>query len=403
MRVAVFTPYLPYPLDTGGKIRSYYLLRALAVRFQVDLYTVYYDRGKPSEADIRALQEFCRRVMLLHLQKPWRTRDRLWRLLAPLPRSVDHFQTACSLEQARQYLCKGKYDLVVADEICMTPYAELALSLPRVVTRQKVDHLHYREIALARPWGLEKALDFIEAAKLRRYERTKMPLYQACLACSEQDVAFFRQDAPEIPVLVIPNGVDLRTFVPSGRSKAEEPTLLYIGSMDYYPNIDAVRFFFETMFKPIQQAVPNVRVQIVGHDPPSEIQRLARHPGVEVIGTVPDVRSYYDQATVLVVPLRLGGGTRLKIVEAMAMGLPVVSTTIGAEGLDVHPGEDILIADDAASFVENVLRLLSDSKLRERIVDAGRLLARRYDWTELTKPYADLAEAVVRQWHQKGK
>ena len=402
MRVAVFTPYLPYPPDTGGKIRSYYLLRALTVRFEVDLYTVYYGEG-PSSLGIEALQRYCRRVVLFRLVKRWRTRDRIRRILSWLPRPVTHFYTSLSLEQASQHLREGAYDLVVADEICMTPYAELAPDLPCVVSRQKVDHVHYRETATARPWGLEKLLDFIEATKLQWYERAKMPLYQACLACSEKDAKLIRQDAPEVPMVVIPNGVNLSTFVPSRRLESRCPTLLYVGAMDYYPNIDAARFFFRTMYEPLRQAVPNVCVQVVGHSPPPEIRQLAELPGVEVTGSVPDVRPYYEQATVFIVPLRLGGGTRLKIVEAMAMGLPVVSTTIGVEGLDVRPGENILIADDAASFTDGVLRLLRDPDLRDRIAEGGQVLARRYDWATLTRPYVDLVEDVVEQWRQTGR
>jgi len=401
MRIAVFTPYLPYPPDTGGKIRSYYLLLALTTRFEVDLYTVYYGK-RPSEAHVKALRKHCRRVVLFHLKRPWRTRDRVRRTLAPLPRAADHFHTPHSLEQARQHLCDGRYDLIIADEMCMTPYAELSPDLPKVIIRHKVDYAHYKEVAMARPWGLEKVLDLIEATKLRRYGRAKMPLYQAYLACSEQDAALIRRDAPDIPALVIPNGADLRTFVPSGAPKPRDPILLYVGSMHYYPNIDAVQFFFDKVHRSIRRAVPNVRVQIVGHAPPPEIQQLDRLPGVDVTGTVPDVWPYYDQATVFIIPLRLGGGTRLKIVEAMAMGLPVVSTTIGAEGLDVHPGEDILIADDAASFTQSVLQLLSDPDLRAHIAEGGRVLAQRYDWRELTKPYPDLVEELIRQ-SRKGK
>jgi sugar transferase (PEP-CTERM/EpsH1 system associated) len=397
MRVAVFTPYLPYPPDTGGKIRSYHLLRALTARFEVDLYTVYYGE-EPPDAETRALREHCRRVVLLHLVKSERTRDRIRRVLGPLPRSVDYFHTSLSLKQARKHLCDTKYDLVVADEICMTPYAELVLDLPRIVVRQKVDHLHYRETTLARPWEIEKILDFLEAAKLRRYERAKMPLYQGFLACSEQDAAIINRDVPEMPSLVIPNGVDLSTFVPSGLSRSEEPTLLYVGSMDYYPNIDAVQFFFDSMYKTIRQVVPNVCVQIVGHAPPREIQELANLPGVQVTDTVPDVRPYYEQATMLIVPLRLGGGTRLKIVEAMAMGLPVVSTTVGAEGLDVRSGENILIADDAASFADDILQLLSDLDLCNRIAEGGRILAHRYDWKELMEPFTNWVAKVAREW-----
>ncbi|HEC35785.1 MAG TPA: glycosyltransferase [Anaerolineae bacterium] len=397
MRIAVFTPYLPYPPDTGGKIRSYYLLRALTARFEVDLYTVSHGMG-PSVSDIEALRRQCRRVTLFGLKRSWRTRDRIRRALVPLPRLVSYFHTPRSLAQASQHLHDRKYDLVVADEICMTPYAELLPEAPRIVIRQKVDHLHYRQVAGARPWGFEKLAGFIEALKLRRYERDKMPFFQAFLACSEQDAAIIRRDAPNAPGLVIPNGADLSKFIPSGRPRSSEPTILYMGSMNYYPNVDAVQFFFAEMHASVQRAVPDVRVQIVGHAPPPQIQRLGNLPGVEVTGTVPDPRPYYEQASVFIVPLRLGGGTRLKIIEAMAMGLPVVSTTIGAEGLDIHPGADILIADDAALFTSEVLRLLSDRDLARRIAEGGRRLARRYDWNELTKPYTDLAESVVQAW-----
>jgi sugar transferase (PEP-CTERM/EpsH1 system associated) len=396
MRVAVFTPYLPYPPDTGGKTRSYHLVRALAVRLEVDLYTIFYGEG-PSAAEVDAVQQFCRRVVLFRLDKSWRTRARLQRALAPLPRSVDYFHTADSLQQARSYLATGGYDLVIADEICMTPYAELAPHLPRIVLRQKVDSLHYQEMAQARPWSLDKALDSLEAMRLRHYERAKMPLYQAFVACTDYDAVVIGRDAPSAATLVIPNGADLSSFVPAGRLKAKDPTLLYVGAMHYYPNADAVSFFFGAMYERIRQAVPEVRVQIVGHAPPLEIQQLVRFPGVEVTGSVVDVRPYYEQATVFIVPLRLGGGTRLKIIEAMAMGLPVVSTTVGAEGLSVQPGEDILVADDPASFSESVLQLLTDAELRKRIARSGQRLACHYDWNELCKPYIELAERVIKQ------
>lgn len=397
MRVAVFTPYLPYPPDTGGKIRSYYLLRTLAARFEVDIYTVYCG-DPPAQTYIEMLQRQCGRVIAFHLNKRWRTRDRLWRVVSPLPRSVDYFHTADSLEKARKRLHQGAYDVIVADEICMTPYAELAPELPRIVLRQKVDHIHYLDMARARSLGTEKALDLIEAYKLRRYERAKMPFFQAYLACSAEDATTLSHFAPRVPALVVPNGADLSTFVPSTSARPQSPIVLYVGSMSYYPNVDAVRFLIDEMYRPIRQEVVDVQFQIVGHDPPRQIQELARLPGVEVTGTVPEVRPYYDRATVFVVPLRLGGGTRLKIVEAMAMGLPVVSTSVGAEGLDVQHEQNILLADDAASFSKQVLRLLSDRELRSRIAEGGQTLARHYDWTEITKPWADLVQDTVERW-----
>ena len=396
MKVAVFTPYLPYPPDTGGKIRSYYLLRALATRFDVDLYTVYHE-SPPARADVEAIRDYCHRVKIFHLVKSWRTRDRLARVVAPLPRSVDYFFTQSSLQETSALLAAGDYAVLVADEICMTPYAELLSQVPRVVLRQKVDYLHYREMAQRRPWGVDKVLDWLETGKLRRYEQCKMPLYQAAVVCSEGDAAVIRGHAPQAEYLVIPNGVDLTQFTPGAKPAPESPILLYVGSMHYYPNVDAVKYFFEHCWAAIRQVVPEVRMQVVGHAPPVEIQQLDALPGVTVIGSVPDVRPYYQTATMLIVPLRLGGGTRLKIVEAMAMGVPVVSTSVGAEGLAIQSDENIVLADDAEAFIQQILRLLQDAELRIRIAAGGRLLAQRYDWVALCQPLTELVARLARR------
>ena len=389
MRVAFVTPYLPYPPDTGGKTRSYHLLRALAKRAEVDLFTVLH--GPEPEASAReAMLKLCHRVTVYPLVKSWRTRDRLRRSLATLPRSVDYFHTPASLAQAHQDLAGGGYDVLVADEICMTPYAELFPNSPRVVLRQKVDFQHYREMAQSRPWGADKLLDSLEAAKLRRYERAKMPLYDAFVACTEADATVIRHDVPEMPYLVVPNGADLSAFSTSTQATTTDPVLLYVGAMHYYPNIDAVRYFFETMHDRIREAVPNVQVQIVGHSPPQDIQELSRQPGIQVTGSVSDVRPYYNSAMVFVVPLRLGGGTRLKIIEAMAMGLPVVSTSVGAEGLDLRDGQDILLADEPTAFADATVRLLSDASLRQTLSANARQAAQQYDWDKLAEPYVEL-------------
>lgn len=396
MRIAVFTPYYPYPPDTGGKIRSYHLLRALAARFEVDVFVPYHG-APPDAAALSGLQAFCHDILLTPLQKSWRTRDRLARVLAPLPRSVDHFYTPESLAGAQQRLQTGAYQVVIADEICMTPYAELAPTLPRLVLRQKVDSLHYYQVAAQRPWNLDKLLDYLEGFKLGRYERAKMPLYQAFLACSADDARLIQPLAPQARSLVVANGADLSYFRPTPHPADGPPILLYVGSMHYYPNIDAVTYFCANIYEPIRQQYPTVQLQIVGHLPPPEVQQLGQRPGILVTGSVPDVRPYYAQATVFCVPLRLGGGTRLKIIEAMAMGLPVVSTTVGAEGLDICPGENILIADDPVTFAQQTQRLLADPALRAHLAHGGQQLAQRYDWLALAQPFVDLMARLTQE------
>ncbi len=394
-RIAIFTPYVPYPPDTGGKNRSYHVIKALSCHFDVDVYSTNHELRDQSHA--LQFNHEVRQLYIFEIHKSRRFRDFMKWILSPWPRFVDYFQDDRALLQAWIALRAEDYDLVIADELCMTPYAELRPDLPRIVMRHKIDSLHVSGVAAASPWSIEKILLWIEAWKLRRYERQKMKFYHACITCSEADAAFVRRDAPGIRIQVIPNGVDLEFFRPSGIPREDPPILLFVGTMHYYPNIDAVRYFFETIYPFIRQVRPDVRVQIVGHRPPPEIQRLADPPSIEVTGSVPDVRPYYERASVFIVPLRLGGGTRLKIVEAMAMGLPVVSTSVGAEGLDVHPGEDIWIADDPRAFAEGVLRLLSDPALWGRLSTGGRRLACRYDWKELTRPLVDLVEAMIRE------
>lgn len=378
MRIAVVTPYLPWPADTGGKLRSYYLIRGLAQGAEVDLYTVCY--GEPPAVD--ALAAFCRRVEVTQLRPPpvrWR---QLRALTQRLPRSVTYFRTQESMAAIRQQVA-DLYDFLVADEISMAPYV-LDLpghsATPKVVMRQKIDYLHYAEVAERRPWNLDKLLDWQEARRLQRFEYATMPRFQGAVVCSQEDATIAAQQGPQLAIDIIVNGADIEYFTPM-RHPDPDPTILLIGTMHYYPNIDAVLHFFATMHPALVAAAPNLKVLIVGHLPPPEIQALGALPGVTVTGSVPDVRPYMARSWLLAVPLRLGGGTRLKIVEAMASGLPVVSTTVGAQGLDATDGEQLLVADTPEQFVQQTLRLLNDAALRDHLATQGNALVQgHYSW-----------------------
>jgi glycosyltransferase involved in cell wall biosynthesis len=205
-------------------------------------------------------------------------------------------------------------------------------------------------------------------------------------------------DEPTAHTAVVPNGVDLDFFRPSARSTLREPpTLLFFGAIDYYPNTDAMHFFLRDVFPHLLERYPHVRLCIVGRKPPESISAY-RSANVEVTGVVDDVRPWLERADVVVVPLRIGGGTRLKILEAMAMGKAVVSTALGAEGLAVTPEHDLLVADDAPAFVAQIGRLLDDPALRLRVgASARRLVASRYSWKAavegLSRFYDELLES----------
>jgi glycosyltransferase involved in cell wall biosynthesis len=188
------------------------------------------------------------------------------------------------------------------------------------------------------------------------------------------------------PIEVIPNGVDLDYFQPNPSFGAKEPhpTILFCGAMDYNPNVDGLRWYFSEMHAQIADAIPGLQMWIVGKDPVPEVKAYAKLPNVTVTGGVPDVRPYYQKAWLQVVPIRIGGGTRLKIVESLAMGTPVVSTTMGAQGLDLRHGHDALLADSELDFIEETIRGLRDSALRQQLVREGRrTVASRLSWDGL--------------------
>ena len=392
MHVALLTPTLPWPADTGGKLRIYHLLGGLAQENQIDLFSVYYGAPPP----IGPLAQHCAKVTLVRLAPRYTRRRQLGDLLRPFPRSVAYFYAT----GARQQLLARSattYDLVICDELMMAPYARAVAqraACPLLLIRPKIDSLHYTEMAQQRPWGRAKVLDWWEAQQLRRYELAALRHFDAALVCSDEDGAITQAQNSQIRVATIANGADTTFFTPQ-RQPDTRPTILLLGTMHYYPNVDSVHYFFETIYPALRQAQPDLQVLIVGHQPPPAIQALAELPGVTVTGSVDDVRPYMARSWLLAVPLRLGGGTRLKIAEAMAAGLPVVSTTVGAQGLNVTHDQDLLLADTPAAFVTTTLRLLNDDSLQRRLGEAGRkLVESSYSWQALGQQFATLCAEV---------
>jgi glycosyltransferase involved in cell wall biosynthesis len=394
MQVAVITPFLPWPADTGGKLRSFYLLKGLAESAQVDLFSFHHGPTPPDPGDLAAI---CRSVESIQLAGDPSLGNPVSVLRNPLPRAVRYFQDGQSLETLRHKLARG-YDLIISDEIILSPYVWDVPGLeqtPRLVIRHKIDHLHYAETARNRPMGREKALDYLEARRLRTFEAAEMPRFNATVVCSPEDKEHALAQSGAIPTEVIVNGADTDYFTPV-RTPDAQPTLLFLGTMHYFPNIDAVRWYFRSIHESVRAALPDVQVFIVGHRPPPDIVALGERPGVVVTGSVDDVRPWMARSWAQIVPLRLGGGTRLKIVEAMAAGLPVISTTVGAQGLEVRSGAQMVLADEPEDFARKTVALLQDKDGRERMARAARtFVEHHYSWQMLGRRYADFCRATV--------
>jgi sugar transferase (PEP-CTERM/EpsH1 system associated) len=263
-----------------------------------------------------------------------------------------------------------------------------------LLSLQNIDSSIWRRLARQTDNPLKKLVFWMQYRSFRRYEQLMARKFTACACVSEEDKNLLTDLCPGISIEVIPNGVDVESYQPD-HSLTEESTIVYTGSMDWLPNEDAVLYFHERIFPLIEAQIPNVKFYIVGQNPTERVKQLSRRDNVIVTGMVDDVKPYIAKASVYVVPLRIGGGTRLKILEALAMEKAVVSTTIGCEGLQLTPDKDILVADEPENFARLVIQLAQDEKFRQRLGKSGRKqVEEKYDWRSIGKQLNELYKSI---------
>jgi polysaccharide biosynthesis protein PslH len=386
------------PVDTGGKIRSFNILRELAATHGVTLLTYY--GGKRDEDYERDLQARFPGALTIHTAAAdgsalERAVDYLRRLPRSAPYAVTKFHSPEVEEWLRQRLCERRYDVAVCDFLSATLNFPERLETPTVLFQHNVESLLWRRQAMHEPNWIQRLAFNIEAAKMVRYERRAVNRFHHVIAVSEQDREQMAAMTADNRISVVPTGVDLKQFTNATGERATRPVIVFVGSMDWEANIDGVDFFCRDVWPQVKRAVPDATLRLVGRNPHARVARWA-DDSIEVTGTVPSVVEHYQEAMVNIVPLRIGGGTRLKIYEAMAMGKATVSTSIGAEGLDVEDGCDIRLADDAASFAEAVIEMVRDDAARRRIEAAAARKAAQYDWSIIAGRFAEILARVAK-------
>jgi glycosyltransferase involved in cell wall biosynthesis len=379
------------PVDTGGKIRSYNILVQLAKTHQVTLLSYYGGEKDPVyEADIvRQLPG----AEVIYTAAPESTLrqsiDYVLRLPAGAPYAVTKFTHPRVRQSVSKALEERRCDVAVCD------FLSASLNFPRhspvsvVLFQHNVETSLWQRMADRETNPVRKISYGIEAAKMARYERSALAKFGHVIAVSDHDRDQMRAMDSHCQISVVPTGVDTSRYQRVASASGHPPIVVFTGSMDWEPNVDAVEYFCRDIWPAVLAEFPDARFEIVGRNPSARVQRLAS-PSVVVTGTVPSVANHLRDATVVVVPLRIGGGTRLKIFEAMAMAKAMVSTSIGAEGLDVTHGRDLLLADDAQSFATSILQLLRDPDLRRNYEDAAARLAAQYDWSHIARRFADV-------------
>ncbi len=403
MQALFLTPQLPYPPRQGSALRNYYLIKGLAeAGISIDLLSFATAEQVADPASGGPLRQLCRRLELVAMPAPRSARTRLLTMLHGKSDMAARLAAPAYEAALLRLLDANHYDVIQVEGLEQAPYGLLALdhladaaNQPRLIFDEHNAEYLLQQRAyqsdIKRISTIAKGIySYIQYRRLVAFERAVCHRADDVIAVSAADAAAIARldDRLAARITVIPNGVDSDEFAPLANpipSLADWPrdSLVFSGLMAYRPNEDGVVWFVRRAWPLIRAHKPGARFYIVGARPSGAVQALTRDSGVVVTGEVEDVKPYISAATVYLVPLRVGGGVRLKLLQAMAMAKPIVTTSLGAEGVDLVAGRDVVVADDAASFAAATVRLLEDEQERARLAAAARQLALHYDWRNL--------------------
>ncbi len=391
MNILFLSSWYPFPPDNGSKIRVYNLLRALGRRHRVTVLTF---ADADQEPDPSGCPDWCRIAGIVPrtVFVPRRARA-LAGFLSPAPRSIVDTYNRAMAQQVRREMSQDRYDLVIASEWGTAVYVPQA-RVPAIF--EDVELGIFRDACASAPGRAAQVRRWLTWEKLRRYTRRLARRFDACTVVSKQEKAHLLRAVPDSQhIEIVPNGVAVQDLLVDGISP-DRNVLVFSGALTYSANYDAVHFFLSEVWQQIKSAQPEVSLKITGRTNGVDLRHLPLSDGAVLTGYVPDIRPVVAGSWGCIVPLRIGGGTRLKILEAMALGTPVITTSKGAEGLDVTHDANILIADEPGEFAAQTIRLLRDPVLRTRLAERGRLLVRdKYDWRVIGERFNRFIESVV--------
>lgn len=389
MKLLQLTGRLPYPPDDGGKIGIFNLTKYLSLRgHRIVLLSITSSRKKETSRNIEGLRKWCD-VRTVYKN----TETNLWGLFLNLffkiPYPISKYHTSKVKDAIRKILSNGRFDLVHIDSLHMAYYAEFIqreFKLPVVLREHNVQTTIMERYYRRQENPLIKLYAYLQWQKMHKYEAKICEIFDKCLMITEADKKRVKRMNPSVKTCIIPAGVDTSYFYPL-KIKEELRSLVFVGDLSWLPNVDALLWFYARVWPRIKKAFLQVKFYVIGRRPPQKIRKLSKKDqNIMVTGFVTDVRPYVAKCSVYIVPLRIGGGMRLKILEAMAMERPVVATSVGAEGIMATDRENIMIADSEANFAERVIELLKDANVRRRLAQGGkRLVEQEYRWESIVE------------------
>ncbi len=368
MRILFVCHRLPYPPNRGGKIRPFNFICHLHQQHEVVVASLAHTELERSEG--APLKDHCSEVIAEVVPEADRWRRAILALPTTKPSSVAYFWSPRLARRIRQAAAQKPFDAIFVHCAFMGPYVKDLLAGLRVLdfgdldSGKWFDYSRHRSFPFSWGYGLE-------ARKLRRYEKHLARIFDRYTVTTQGELEEYKTLGGPHPATVIPNGVETSYFHRRAADHPDSAVLVFLGRMDYYPNAEGVLYFAREVFPLVRQAMPEAQLRIVGSNPSEPIKSLGRTPGIPVTGHVPDVRSHVEATAVSIVPLRIARGTQNKILECMAMGIPVVSSSQAARGIQATPGQHLLVADGPQEFADRVLDLLRNPALRKQLADAA--------------------------------
>ena len=402
MRILWLNPNLLLPLDKGGKLRTWHLMRHLAARHEITYLSFADPHTSPAERE--GMREVCAHLQIVPRTDPAKGSagfyaDAAARLFDPLPYAAGKYRSVPYRDKVESLLATGQFDLVVCDFLVPAVNMPRRLPCPAVLFTHNVEAEIWRRHHERQGDPVRRFLFKQQWRRMLRFEGDTVGRFDLVVAVSDIDRATLQRLYDEelrAPVFTVATGVDTGFFAPRPDAAVSPRHLVFTGSMDWIPNEDAMTHFCRDILPRIRAQEPEATVSIIGRAPTPAVTRLAQIDGVEVTGRVDDVRAHIARGSVYIVPIRIGGGTRLKIFEAMGMGKAVVSTTVGAEGLPVTHGQDVWIADSPDAFAGAVVSLLRDPARRVQLERAAReLVVSRYDWSAVAGQLEEALESAA--------
>lgn len=369
INVLMLTPYLPYPPVSGGRMRTYSLVKKLAKEHNISL--VCFGRPEERSFDLSPMEDFCKLIVVERPSSPSTIQAAFMTLTSIKPITMRLYKTKKMQDTLRKLINEGDFDVIHVESFYMMQNLPKEHGLPVLLSEPAIEHIAWwRHARVAKPIFQRPGIA-LEALKMRLFAPRawrKADVVGTMSAIDSQIIQRFGVETTPTP-----NGVDVAYFSPQGKAPKDHRAI-FMGDYKYFPNTDGALYFIHEILPLIQETLPDFELVLLGKDPPPELQAISNNPAIPVTATglVDDTRPYLSNASVFVCPLRSGSGTRFKLMEALACGLPVVSTSIGCEGLNATEGKHLIVADHPQKFAEAVIRLMQDQTLAHQLAQKGR-------------------------------